>query len=330
MDFATGFATGLAFGKKKFGGGGEESGKIEHDPDYQEWLDLPEPDETQAVFLIKTGENKLNSIFEFYVSSEAGYSTEEGYYINWGDGSDTQLYAKSVSVASHTYTEAGEYIVTFSSVCEEFCRGIGAIKIGSAYAMLIMVKYGSKLFLCNGANGVSGHKYLRYVRIPPINNPSLIAGCFSNCYALAEVEWKGAITALTKSMFNFCHNLKFESLKFNLESFDIPEKCFVSCNGLTSENFPFNKITSIGESAFSGCNFTNINLPNCISIGKYGFNNCLFLKNVIAQNCTSVGYSGFGNCYSLLQVTFSEECTFDELGSFSNCYSLNPKPDGTL
>lgn len=73
-------------------------------------------------------------------------------------------------------------------------------------------------------------------------------------------------------------------------------------------NFPFNKVTSIGEYAFSYCSE---------------------LKKVTMPNCTYVGNNAFHSDHNLVEVTFSDECTFGT-NCFSGCCSLRPKPDGTL
>ena len=89
MSFAAGFAAGVAVAKKKFGGGGGD--KPEHDWDYQKWLDLPEPNDNQAVFLIQAADGFLNCRFYIGYNDYDSSLTEDGFSINWGDGSDTEF-----------------------------------------------------------------------------------------------------------------------------------------------------------------------------------------------------------------------------------------------
>lgn len=66
------------------------------------------------------------------------------------------------------------------------------------------------------------------------------------------------------------------------------------------------------------------NLPECVSINN-SLSYCFRLERVSAPKCTSV-INSFVNCFSLSDVTFAENCEFDNL-SFAQNTLLDPRPN---
>ncbi len=88
-----------------------------------------------------------------------------------------------------------------------------------------------------------------------------------------------------------------------------------------------NKLTIIGERAFSGCeNLTNIIFPeNIEEIGEEAFYECKALASVDLSNCKKldkIGELAFAGCENLTNIIFPEN--IEEIGesAFSNCEAL--------
>lgn len=84
-------------------------------------------------------------------------------------------------------------------------------------------------------------------------------------------------------------------------------------------------ITSIGDSAFYGCNsLTSVTIPKGItSIVIYAFYYCYGVTNIIIpEGVTSIGNSAFYSCRSLANISIPEGVTSIGDYAFRDCYSL--------
>ena len=104
----------------------------------------------------------------------------------------------------------------------------------------------------------------------------------------------------------------------------IGESAFSGCISLTSIVIP-DSVTSIDDHAFSYCaSLTSINIPESVtSIGKDAFDNCISLKKiVIPAGVTSIGSRAFKDCSSLTSINIPESVTSIGSRAFKDCSSL--------
>ena len=104
----------------------------------------------------------------------------------------------------------------------------------------------------------------------------------------------------------------------------IGASAFNGCNSLTSVSIP-EGVTSIGQSAFDGCSsLTSINIPEGVrSITDYAFSRCERLMSVsIPASVTSIGDLAFLGCRNLKSVSLPEGLTRIGKWAFSFCSNL--------
>ena len=106
---------------------------------------------------------------------------------------------------------------------------------------------------------------------------------------------------------------------------------------ITFRNEEKDKITHIGESAFSGTSITSISIPSTVtSIGNYAFMSCPLTNLTIPDSVKTIGQQAFSGCGKLQTVTFGKGLT--EIGDFAfqcslgytSLHTINFSKDGKL
>lgn len=124
-----------------------------------------------------------------------------------------------------------------------------------------------------------------------------------------------AVTNIPNTLFRndygySCPMISFNELQYFTGITSIPSRCFQGCHNLREIILPAT-ITSIGESAFIGCQLTAIIIPEGVkSVGKKAYYNCSYSTTVtIPASIRSIGDSAFDGCSGLQSV---------------NCNPINP------
>ena len=189
---------------------------------------------------------------------------------------------------------------------------------------------------------------------------SIGAYCFSGCSSISEIELPDTITTIGSGAFYNCTSLTSVTIGNGVTS--IGSGAFWGCTsiddvyytsdiaswlnigfGNSSANPLYNganlylngelasdivipgSVTSIGESAFSGCtSLTSVTIGDGVtSIGSFAFYYCTSLTSVtIGDGVTSIGDRAFNGCTSLTSVTIPDSVTSIGYGAFEDCYSL--------
>jgi hypothetical protein len=129
-----------------------------------------------------------------------------------------------------------------------------------------------------------------------INVTSLPADAFSGDTALREINISN-IQTIGRMCFRNCTSLTkvIATAVTTINAF-----AFLAAGTLADSDFGHN-ITTIGEAAFKGAKFTDIDLSNATSIGLQTFNGCSNLTDIHTDlsNVTTIGAQAFDACQSL-------------------------------
>ena len=142
---------------------------------------------------------------------------------------------------------------------------------------------------------------------------------FSKCESLTSVTIPNSVTSIGWGAFSNCAALtgirvaegnSHYSSDASGVLFSKDKTTLVQCPGAFSGSYAIpNSVTSIGDSAFSGCSsLTSVTIPDSVtSIGKWAFSECKSLTSVtIPGSVTSIGVGAFASCTSLTGIWVAE------------------------
>jgi len=159
---------------------------------------------------------------------------------------------------------------------------------------------------------------------------------FYNCDSLTNVTIPNSVASIGASAFSDCDSLKSVNYLGTIEDW-----CNISFGGslanplnngaslylngehVTDLVIP-NTVTEIKYCAFAGGNFTNVTIPDSITIIENGaFSSCTSLTSVtIPNSVASIGGFAFSSCTSLTSVTIPDSVTSIGSYAFRGCNSL--------
>lgn len=234
--------------------------------------------------------------------------------VDWGDGSSTDtLTGTSLTTAStvqHTYSEAGDYIITLT------VNSGGFAFFGTSGAAHILKK-------STATTANISRVYANAVqRVEMGANANIGSYAFNYCCNLASITIPDNVTSIGNSAFSYCHSLTSITIPDGMTS--INSDAFSACFSLSSITIP-NGVMSISDNAFIYCyTLPSITIPDGVtSISKGAFSYCYTISSItISDNVTSIGDSAFSYCYNLAPITIPGGVTNINGSAFHTCYSF--------
>ncbi|HRN04078.1 MAG TPA: leucine-rich repeat domain-containing protein [Muribaculaceae bacterium] len=197
------------------------------------------------------------------------------------------------------------------------CRGLASLTIGSSVTSI-----GNEAFKrCSGLTSVT----------IPNSVTSIGNEAFFECKGLASLTIPGSVTSIGESAFSGCSELTSIVVDEGNTKYDSRNNCNATIEtasntlifGCKSTIIP-NSVTSIGQSAFSGCSeLTSVTIPNSVtSIGNSAFGGCSGLTSLtIGNSVTSIGENAFMGCSALAEVDLNSVSNLGDK-AFSGCTGL--------
>ena len=160
-----------------------------------------------------------------------------------------------------------------------------------------------------------------------------IAGCaFDGCEGLTSVTIPDSVTSIDNSAFRGCTGLTNITVDSGNTVYHSAGNCLIETEtktliaGCKTSVIPTDdSVTSIGNSAFSGCaGLTSITIPDSVtSIGGWAFSGCTGLTSItIPNSVTEIVHWTFIYCTGLTSITIPDGVTEIASGTFYGCTGL--------
>lgn len=132
-------------------------------------------------------------------------------------------------------------------------------------------------------------------------------------------DYAYASTYKSPPWYSYANSIKSINIGSSITS--IGESAFSGCSYVTSVNIS-NSVTSISSYAFTNCvSLTSITIPNSVKyIGDAAFKGCTFLTSITFPSVETIGDAAFSGCIRLTYVEFSSSLTFINLTAFDDVF----------
>ena len=233
------------------------------------------------------------------------------------------------SIGVRTFTECsgltsvtiGNSVTSIGSSAFYNCSSLTSVTIGNSVTFI----GGFAFYNCSSLTG----ELTIPNSVTSINDYS-----FAYCSGLTSVTIGNSVTTIGDMAFQGCSGLNrvnitdlnaWCNIQFSDNPLNYAHHLYLNGSEVTDLMIP-NTVTSISNSAFSGCSgLTSVTIPNSVtSIGGAAFSGCSGLtgKLTIPNSVTSIGWSAFNGCSNLTSVTIPNSVTSIGGWAFLGCSGL--------
>ena len=160
----------------------------------------------------------------------------------------------------------------------------------------------------------------------------IVDEAFKNCANITSVVIPASVVIVGHNLFNDCLGLERIVVESGNTMYDSRDNCNAIIETATNKlmcgcktSVIPNGVTSIDESAFSGCTgLTSIDFPNSLtSIGDRAFWGCSSLRSItIPEGVAQIGIAAFYGCSSLTSITIPASLASVGNWSFQGCSNI--------
>lgn len=271
-----------------------------------------------------TPEDRRNFTVRF-LSSDTNNVT-----INWGDGTTELVGSTALSDYSHTYENAGDYVIeltvntgTISFGGDDTHSIYGSQSASNHRAMIYKVELG------NNVTSLDGYvfNYCRCLKTITIPIGITFSGSynFGKCSSLKCIIFPTGLNYIGGDhVFDNCYGLEVASLPSTLRGSDTSNYVFYLCPNLRILTLPERMGIISGYFAAYCSSLETITISkSATQIDGYAFRGCRSLKNLdIPENIYVYENYVFADCASLEYIPLSQRPTRVYVAMFEGCESL--------
>ena len=213
--------------------------------------------------------------------------------------------------SSLTSVSIGENVESIDEKAFYFCSELTSVVLPNSVKTICSYAFGS----CFKLNSIVLSNSLETIGL----------GAFDNCSSLTSLTIPSSVKEINIRAFNACKVLNTLKVQAGNTMYDSRNNCnaiiqtstntlVIGCKGSTIPN----NVTSIGDDAFSGCDFKTIVIPSSVkTIGARAFSASSLTSVIIPEGTTTIGQEAF--CPSgLFSVSIPKSLTSIGYAAFAN------------
>jgi hypothetical protein len=211
-----------------------------------------------------------------------------------------------VIIPGHIEHDGKEYAVEILDVGFENCQGLLSVEILEGCSQV-------------GYCAFRGCTSLSEVKLPSSMH-FITRFSFEGCVSLRSITLPVGVL-LGGTVFKSCYSLE----SINLENVDYKYNSFENCYSLKKVIFDEKPIDVLPSMMFKNCiSLSEIDIPNCKSIGSEAFEGCTGLRSVtIPDGVQKIGERAFEGCEHLTSIYIPSSVQFVASDAFNGCINLD-------